>query len=347
MNNQNFELAHNAYLERVEDNTTHQADELLANAQGAYGDFIALPFEAGINLLKSRESSRTRGILAIVGYELVDGPDPVVANQASVTMEMLQTSLAMIDDIQDSSKSRRGELSAHSFVTKRLVEKGVKLPKGLSEGVTINGALQMGYLALSVLGRIEGAPADKKIDALNTIGDAYAITGFGQTGDMLAPFVSEISNERVAKANADKTKHYTFWVPLALGMTLGGADDKDTSRIRTYADNMGEVYQLKNDLIDNGTDILAGKRTLATLHALGSKSLLDDYQKHQLDKLIGDPSLTSNKLTRAKKLIVESGVEQVIVDKTKVATESLNDTPKNWASEPKEFLVEFANKIAG
>lgn len=347
------------YKERIDENIAFQAEELQTSAQTEYGEYISLPLQAGLNTLTAK-SKRVRGVLSIVGYEMLGGEDSQVANMAGVSMEMIQTDLVLIDDIQDFSKSRRGTGPAHVFVKKEIDKVRNTKNEELAQHVTINGALQLGHFALLMLGKIPNVEPERKLRASNAINDALFRTGFGQTGDMLAPAIDKISDADVARASGDKTKYYTFKAPLEVGMYLAGAEPVSVKAIEPYANNMGEIYQIKNDLEvinpdskdgSGADDIKEGKRTLIIGHALSSDSKLSEPTKKYLFQQYGNPDISEKEVTIVQDLLADSGASElanrVINYKKKVALESLkNKELKKFARKQKQFLGKLGEIIA-
>ncbi len=342
------------YQERVEDAVGVYAAQLMDQAED-YGDFISLPVEACTDILTTN-ARRVRGVLTIAGYEMLGGKDNEMIDRASAAMEALQTYLVVIDDIQDDSRQRRGNVPAHMFVEEELVANTTKEIGNLPEDVTINGALTLNHHALLAIGTLP-APALAKVRASNAIHAAMVPTGFGQTGDLLAPVIDDISDEEANRANGDKTKHYTFRAPLEVGMYLAGASTDDIDAIQIFAHNLGEAYQLRNDLevtdmtvdgVYRGGDICSGKRTVLLQHALSADSKLTEEQKIYLRQTVGSSKLASREVLRCQKLLIHSGaveaVEQIIEHKTRVARESLSKKEgSHWQEPQRQFLMQLGH----
>lgn len=352
-----FKSSHVQYRDRVEYAVDVYAAGLMEQAE-EYGEFISLPVQACANVL-SAKSKRIRGILTIVGYEMLGGKDTEMINTASAAMEALQTYLVVIDDIQDQSEDRRGDKPAHIFVEEELLASTLRQIGSIPDDVTLNGALTLNHHALLTIGNLPDTPALPKLRALNALNAAMVPTGYGQTGDILAPVIDKISNTEANKANGDKTKHYTFRAPLEVGMHLAGASAKDIEAIKEYANNLGEAYQLRNDLevtdvtLDNkdrGDDIRSGKRTLVLQYALSNDSSLSGDEKSYLRERVGTEGLSAGEVRRCQRLLAESGaigvVEEVIDYKAKVGLESLRQKEDlNWNEKQLSFL-EYVGRAA-
>jgi len=351
-----FELELLGYQERVQNAVDVYSSQLMGEAE-EYGEFISLPVEACADILTTK-AKRIRGILTIVGYEMLGGQDREMIDVASAAMEALQTYLVVIDDMQDQSEERRGSTPAHIFVEEELLANTTKQLGSLPEDVTINGALIMNHHALLAIGTLPNVPALAKLRASNTINAAMLPTGYGQTGDLLAPVIGDISDADANRANGDKTKHYTFRAPLETGMYLAGGSTEDIGDIQIFAENLGEAYQLRNDLevvdttvdgVDRGDDIRSGKRTLLLHHALSSDSNLTEEQKSYLAQIVGSIDLTPREVLRCQLLLYESGakdvVEETIEYKTKIALESLEKKQNsNWREEQRTFLMQLGRQ---
>lgn len=346
-----FELELLGYQERVEQAVHVYAAQLVEEAE-EYGEFISLPVEACADILTTK-AKRVRGILTTLGYEMLGGQDRKMIDIASAAMEALQTYLVVIDDIQDQSEERRGGTPAHILVEEELLANTTKQLGSLPEDVTINGALTMNHHALLAIGTLPNVPVVAKLRASNAINAAMLPTGYGQTGDLLAPVINKITDAEANRANGDKTKHYTFRAPLEAGMYLAGATQQDVEDIQVFADNLGEAYQLRNDLEvvkmtlgdkDNGDDIRSGKRTLLLQYALSSSSNLSEEHKDYLEQAVGNDNLAPKEIVRCQKFLIASGgveaVETIIDYKTKVALGSLSEKEgSHWGEPQRQFLM--------
>ncbi len=354
-----FQLELLGYQERVEHAVDVYAAQLMQEAE-EYGEFISLPVEACADILTTK-AKRIRGILTTVGYEMLGGKDHEMIDIASAAMEALQTYLVVIDDMQDQSEERRGSTPAHIFVEEELLANTTKELGSLPEDVTINGALTMNHHALLAIGTLPNVPALAKLRASNAINAAMLPTGYGQTGDLLAPVIDGISDTEANRANGDKTKHYTFRAPLETGMYLAGGTTEDVNDVQIFAENLGEAYQLRNDLevvdttvdgVDRGDDIRSGKRTLLLHHALSSDSSLTDDQKSYLTQVVGRKDLAPREVFRCQLLLAESGakevIEEIIEYKTKVALESLaKKEGSDWQDKQRLFLMQLGRSAVG
>lgn len=345
-----FATTMQAYQDRVNMAVNIYASEIMNEAE-EYGEFISLPIEACTNILTA-PAKRTRGVLTIAGYELLGGSDNELIDRASATVEALQTYLLVIDDMQDNSRQRRNRLPAHIYVEDELFLGSTSAPKEVASSVTLNGALILGHHALKTLGSLPNSPSLARNRAQEAINMSMLPTGFGQTGDLLAPYTAEISDEEANKANGDKTKHYTFRAPLEVGMHLAGASTSDIEAIQEFASNLGEAYQLQNDMEvldttvdgkDRGDDIRSGKRTIILQYALSDDSKLNFAQKQYLRERVGDQKLSNGEVMQCQSFLAESGAGEVmnrIIDyKVTAGIESLDKGSElSWRAEQRQFL---------
>lgn len=349
---QTFEKTFGDYKERIE----HSIDRFASGFEETgrdYGSIVNAPTAAALDILQA-PGKRVRGALTIASYEMLGGEDAEMIDTAAAAMEALQAYLVVIDDLQDDAKERRGILPAHLQIERdldHLSNKPKQLPR-VYEGVAINAGLGLGHYAGYIIGSLPDVRDRYKLQARNVVDKAMVVTGFGQTADMLGPHFPDISDTEIERANADKTKHYTFRAPLEVGVHLAGAEQQDIGALTLFADYLGTAYQIKNDLEvvdatldrkDRGEDIRLNKRTLPLRYALSEESNLSDEQKQRLKDKLGNPDLSRAEVIKCQQLLVESGakeyVEEILNDQVSSAMATIEDNVRpHWKQDKLEFL---------
>lgn len=207
-----------------------------------------------------------RGLMVPVCVEYLKGKElseqeSIKANYLGWCIEFLQAFLLIADDIVDRSELRRGKPCWY------------KLPDvGL---IAVNDAFiieSMVYRLLYLNFRDEKYYI-KLIDLFHQVNHK---TVFGQQLDLLTSQIGKkvdfdaLTIDRYKAIVKHKTAYYSFYLPVALAMTMAGIEDQKTFK---EAQNillvMGEYFQIQDDYLDCygdpavtgkiGTDIQEGK----------------------------------------------------------------------------------------
>lgn len=211
--------------------------------------------------------------------------DERLANILGWCVELLQAFFLVSDDIMDDSLTRRGQPCFF-----RLPEIGLN---------AINDAIILEAMIYRVLRiKFDGHPAYPDLVAL--FHDISFTTELGQLLDLTShpPGVVDLNcftEDALARIYKYKTSHYTFYLPVALGMRLAGVTDKkcyDTAK--DICLKMGHYFQAQDDLIDAfgdpevtgkvGTDIEENTCTWLVVQAL---KVVNKEQRNVLEENYG------------------------------------------------------------
>ncbi len=211
------------------------------------------------------------------------GPRAAEAWRAAGSLELIQTSALVHDDIIDNSATRRGQPSVHAAV-----------------GVSV--AILLGDLALiwaDDMFHRAGRALRAGDEAFSAWAGMRTEVIAGQLLDLAA--ASHIDDdpaaqaERAQQVNRFKTAAYTVERPLHLGAALAGGPAELTTALRRFGVDVGLAFQLRDDLLGvfgdaaitgkpAGDDLIEGKQTL--LLATARQSLSPD-RRVELDAGIG------------------------------------------------------------
>ena len=205
---------------------------------------------------------RLRAMLSILGYELSgkEVNDEVI--KAAVVMEIFHLGLLIQDDFMDRDKVRRGVKTLMARYDDQHVADFVSVLAGdytFGWGIEIISHLKL--------------PNSQIVNAMKVWGKYFTRVGYGQTLDGLAIADAKTILE-ILKL---KSGEYSCVLPLLLGATLGGADEKILSQLEKYAMELGWVFQLRDDWLAEygesektgkpvGGDSREKKRTFATMY---------------------------------------------------------------------------------
>lgn len=321
-----------------------------------YGANSRIPTDSYLDLL-NRGGKRIRGSLAIAGYEMLGGKDRQMIAKAACALEMIHAYLLIMDDIQDRSEYRRGEKSVH----KKLAEyHHNKRMSGGSEhfgiAIALNAMGIANHSAQAIITELDVSD-ELKVRALKYLNKTIVTTAHGQTSDIVNEVNGEVTKKDIDNVLEWKTAHYTFFNPLAFGMTLAGTSEDEVQAIKDYAMNAGRAFQISDDILGTfGTefesgkspsdDTKEGKRTLLTLHALQNAEKAD---KNFLIQMLGNQKITQTEFERCKDILVETGALDFATKETeecvKKAISSLKSHNRDWNQEEQDFLIGLAEYL--
>ncbi|MCB1152268.1 MAG: polyprenyl synthetase family protein [Deltaproteobacteria bacterium] len=208
---------------------------------------------------------RFRPVLAIAGCEAVGGDCEKVLPVAAA-IEMLHTVSLIHDDLpaMDNDDLRRHRATNHKVFGEALAI--------LAGDALITEA----YLLLSAP---DTAPPATAMAVIHEIAHATGLSGMagGQSLDMLtAP--DEIDEALTRQTHHAKTARFIA-ASAAAGALMGGADPETVAALRTFGENVGQAFQIVDDILNVtgdaarigksvGSDANAGKATYPAVHGL-------------------------------------------------------------------------------
>lgn len=197
------------------------------------------------------------------------------ANILGWCVELLQAYFLVADDIMDGSVTRRGQPCFF-----RLPDIGLK---------AINDSLVLEMMIYRLL-RLHFRSSPIYVDLTELFQDITYTTELGQLLDLTSQEDGPVQLERftddtLSRIYKYKTSHYTFYLPVALGMRLAGVtEQKHYDTAKRICLEMGYYFQAQDDYLDAfgdpevtgkiGTDIEENTCTWLIVQAL--KSTTDD-----------------------------------------------------------------------
>jgi geranylgeranyl diphosphate synthase type I len=174
---------------------------------------------------------RLRPILCVLGHEAAGGAVGRSILRAGAALELLHTFALIHDDVMDDSPTRRGVPST-----------------GAEQGPA--RAVLIGDLARTLADHLllsSGFPNERLAPALRRWVAMQVRVGVGQWLDLAAgPGVRVEDAEAIG---ALKSGAYTVEGPLLLGAELAEAGDDVLSALSGYAEPLGRVFQVRDDLV--------------------------------------------------------------------------------------------------
>ncbi len=256
-------------------------------------------------------------------------------------VEIVHNGTLVIDDIEDSSKMRRGKPTLHRIY-------------GTDVSINLGNALY--YLPLK--GIIDGKiPEKSKLALLESYSIGMIRISHGQGLDIWWHRNSIYPTERqYLQMCAYKTGTLARMASDFAGI-VAGIPGKRREEINSFAESLGVAFQIKDDLLDLagdfkkfgkkiGGDITEGKKTLAVIYALKA---LGKGEGAELKRILSIHTRDPRKIGRAISLIKKSGAIErckeraltLVRDSWKVAERHLPDCmEKGELDKLANFLVE-------
>lgn len=266
---------------------------------------------------------------------------------ASASLELLQASALIHDDVMDRSETRRGKPAVHMRFASVHASAGWH---GDANGFGTAAAILIGDLALAWSDTMlysSGFEADALHRAKQVFDQMRTELMAGQFLDVLEQARGGGSVERARRVMRYKTTAYTIERPLHLGAALAGASPEVFAAYTAYGVPIGEAFQLRDDLLGvfgdpeetgkpAGDDVREGKRTV--LIALAQERATR-AQRDVLEARIGDAQLDNAGLAEVQEILrdtgafdaVESNIQQ-LHDQALAALEHSAITPDGAAA---------------
>ncbi|MGW0159414.1 polyprenyl synthetase family protein [Mycobacterium sp. NPDC003323] len=249
-------------------------------------------------------------------------PADTAAVRAAGSLEFLHAFALVQDDVMDESPMRRGRPSAHRAFEDWHRERG--LP-GSSARFGESAAVLLGDLCLvwaEQMLRESGVDGQALTRAWPRYDGMRTELAIGQFADLVNDSAGFPTLDGVLDVARRKSGNYTVRRPLEIGAALAGCDDGVLQVLSRYGENIGEAFQLRDDLLGvfgvpettgkpTGTDLLARKATTVVVAAY---ELATGAQQRQFKEFMTAERLDSADITRWQNLISEVGTVQWIED---------------------------------
>jgi geranylgeranyl diphosphate synthase, type I len=269
---------------------------------------------------------RLRAAFLFWGYRAAGQPDSDALVRVATAMEFFQAAALIHDDVMDDSDTRRGMPAAHRSLAARHEREAWA---GDAGRFGVAGAILAGNLCLNwteELYATSGLPQEH-LDRARGVFDVMRTQLMG--GQFLDVVESARSwdgvstAERIARAERVirfKSAKYTVEHPLLIGATAGGVDADDLCALSRYGLDLGQAFQLRDDLLGvfgdpaatgkpAGDDLREGKCTVLVAHALEGS---DDAGRALIESRLGDPALGTADVELLRGTIVASGAVDAV-----------------------------------
>jgi len=283
-----------------------------------------------IDTFVQRGGKRLRPAFAYWGYRGAGGLDADAVVAAVSSLELVQASALIHDDLIDRSDTRRGEPSVHRRFEARHTAAGWL---GGSAAFGDGAAVLLGDLALiwsDELLHTSGVDPGDLARARPVFDQMRTEVTVGQYLDVLTQATGDTSVERASKVARYKSAKYTVERPLLFGAALAGAPAALAEAYSGFGLPLGEAFQLRDDVLGvfgdpartgkpAGDDLREGKRTYLVAAAFAA---LDGPARAELDGGLGDQGLDDDGVARLRAIITDSGALDRTEERITVLTEA-------------------------
>jgi geranylgeranyl diphosphate synthase type I len=272
---------------------------------------------------------RLRPLFCCWGWRGTGGQDGPGITMAAASLELLQASALIHDDVMDASDTRRGRPSVHRRF--EAMHQRAAWP-GSAESFGAGAAILLGDLCLSWSGMMydnSGLPEEtlrrgratydlmrtevmcgQYLDLLEQTRGADAPDGATGMGTPARGAVG-----RALRVVEFKSAKYTVERPLQLGAAMAGADRETISALSRYGLPLGIAFQLRDDVLGvfgdpdetgkpAGDDLREGKRTVLVALALERAT---PAQAEVVRVHLGDPALDAAGVEELRSVIRDTG----------------------------------------
>ena len=272
------------------------------------------PLLAALDALLSG-GKRLRPAFCYWGWRAAGGTDGPGIAAAAASLELLQASALIHDDVMDSSDTRRGQPSAHRRF--EALHRAQRWP-GDAEAFGGGAAILLGDLCLawsSEMFETCGLDAERR-------GRGRAVYDLMRTEVMCGQYLDMLEGTRGRATVATalrvveyKSAKYTIERPLHLGAVLAGARPDVTAALTGYGLPLGIAFQLRDDVLGvfgdpaatgkpAGDDLREGKRTVLIALTLERATAA---QAAAVQRRLGDPALDRPGVDELRTIIEETG----------------------------------------
>ncbi|HEU5109536.1 MAG TPA: polyprenyl synthetase family protein [Micromonosporaceae bacterium] len=278
-------------------------------------DGALLPVADAVEEFVLGGGKRLRPAFAYWGYRGAGGTDSDAVVATLSSLELVQASALIHDDVMDGSDTRRGRPAVHRRFAASHRARGWR---GDGGSFGASAAILLGDLCLvwsdellhtGGLDPATLARARPVFDLMRT-----EVTA-GQYLDVLSQATGDTSVERAGKVARYKSAKYTVERPLLLGAALAGAPPEVAAAYSAFGLPLGEAFQLRDDVLGvfgdpartgkpAGDDLREGKRTYLVAVAYEAAG---PAQRAELTARLGDPALDEAGVARLREIITGSG----------------------------------------
>jgi len=282
------------------------------------------------------QGKMVRGGLVLLGYSIFRDELPEVVVKTAAAIEIIHSSLLIHDDIMDRDDLRRGRKTFHIQYREEWMKRGAPDAEHFGESLAICAGDIGFFLAFDLLSELNTDPL-LRVKIMTFWSQELATVGLAQMQDVsLSQFSDSVTRRDILELYRFKTARYTFSLPLATGAMLAGQSKDVTSRLIALGEQVGIIFQIKDDEIEffgdsniigksAGSDLREGKKTLFYLHLqeiLDSASsnsenkqkgiYIPEDERRFLERVLGGTQVTDFDLVELRRIVEKHGIREKI-----------------------------------
>jgi geranylgeranyl diphosphate synthase type I len=297
---------------------------------------------------------RIRPAFAYWGFRAAGGVDSDEVVGCVASLELLQASALMHDDLMDDSDTRRGEPAVHRRFAARHTDGNWDGDPAHFGACT---AILLGDLCMTWSDEMftaAGMPVEAVMAARADFDRMRTEVSAGQYLDVLTQVQRDTTTGRALKVARYKSAKYTVERPLLMGAALAGGSDAVRQCYSDFGLPLGEAFQLRDDVLGvfgdpkqtgkpAGDDLREGKHTFLVASAYESAGTA---QRQLLDRRLGDRELDAAGVAALQEVITDTGAlavtEQRIDRLADQTAQALRDGKGLLCDEAAAVLAELA-----
>lgn len=258
-------------------------NQSLTHADGMLG--------SALEHIRQRAGKRMRPMLILLTAKNFGRVTDVTQN-AAVGLELLHTASLVHDDVVDESEERRGQASVNATYDNKVA---VLVGDYILSTALLHVARTHSERIVTYLAELGRTLSDGEILQLSNIGRR----------DLSEQVYYDVIKQKTAAL---------FEACCGIGALSAGAAEDDIRRARQFGQNLGVIFQIRDDIFDyydspqigkpTGNDMAEGKLTLPVIHALNAHG---DAAMKALAYKVKDHEATADEIARLVAFAKEKG----------------------------------------
>lgn len=241
--------------------------------------------------IRKRAGKRMRPMLVLLAAKNY-GPINPVSLRSAVGLELLHTASLVHDDVVDESSERRGQASVNAIFNNKV------------------SVLVGDYLLSTALMNVSLTGNNTIVRNLSELGRTLA------NGEILQ--LSNIANQEISEDvyyEVIRQKTAALFAACAqIGALSSGATPEQVEEARLFGDNLGIIFQIRDDIFDyyksdeigkpTGNDMAEGKLTLPVIYALRSTG---DQSMYELANKVKNRTISDDEISKLVDFTLSNG----------------------------------------
>lgn len=247
--------------------------------------------ETALSHIRNRGGKRMRPILMLLMAKNYGGVTEAT-QYAAVGLELLHTASLVHDDVVDESEERRGQMSVNASYNNKVA---VLVGDYILSTSLLNVSLTHNEIIVQRLARLGQTLSN---------GEILQLTNTSQDGLSEDIYYQVIERKTAA----------LFEACAAIGAISAGQDPDDVEAAVKFGQNIGIIFQIRDDIFDyydskeigkpTGNDMAEGKLTLPVIYAINSTQ---DEQMIALARKVKARTITTEEIARLVEFTKQNG----------------------------------------